>query len=56
MPTMGRVTLTKVHLRVPVTKKAISGRLERVDQNGQRTADTFIKEKMSKANVLSQSA
>lgn len=34
MPTMERLTLTKVHLRVHVTKNAISGKLKRVDQDG----------------------
>lgn len=34
MPTMERLTLTRVHLRVPVTKNAIPGRLKRVDQDG----------------------
>lgn len=45
MLTMGTVTLTNLQLRVPVTKNAISGRLERADQDGQGTADTFMKKK-----------
>lgn len=45
VPTLGRATLTKVPLRVSVTKNAIFGRLERANQDGPGTIDTFMKEK-----------